>query len=76
MAICPLLLISVKHNGLITDPEKTWAGCLRENCEWFVRFEPVGAGRPSSPNEGCAIKKISESMHHIESQAAIQKTIY
>lgn len=54
---CPLLLISIKKSeNIITDPEKTWADCLKENCAWWYKGRREGGG-PFI--EMCSIKKIA-----------------
>ena len=50
--ICPLLMISVKESGFISDLEEKQARCLREDCAWFVSSEIQG-------KEGCAIKLLT-----------------
>ncbi len=57
--ICPLLLIAIKQSeNIITDPEKTWAQCLKEKCAWYVKLE--------SPDvEGCAIRELTHSLKAI-----------
>jgi len=61
--ICPLLLIAIKQSeNIITDPEKTWAQCLKEKCAWYATYEMPGV---KGLQKGCAIKKLSDSLKTI-----------
>jgi hypothetical protein len=62
--ICPLLMISVKEPGFISDIEEKQARCLREDCAWFVTFEDQG-------KEGCAIKALAGSLDSVSSKTDI-----
>ena len=61
--ICPLLLIAIKQSeNIITDPEKTWAQCLKKKCAWYAIYEMPGV---KGLQKGCAIKKLSDSLKTI-----------
>lgn len=72
MPICPLLMISVKEPKImITDPEKTWAECLRENCAWFVRIEQPGMSSKNA-DEGCALRQLAYKTNFIAARMTIK----
>jgi hypothetical protein len=64
MSICPLLMISVKDKGIITDADKTWAQCLGNACAWYIHIEREGA----KPLDQCAIPQLGRSLIYISKQ--------
>lgn len=63
--ICPLLMISIKEPGFISDMEEKQARCLRGECAWFVVSEDQG-------KEGCAIKALAGSLPSASSKTEIE----